>query len=407
MLLSRFVRDCRAGVAPLLALAIIPLMGAAGAAVDYSRANSARSAMQGALDAAALAMAKQGLSNSSITQQAKTFFDGNFVRPEVENVQVSAALSPVSGGIMLTASASGSVSTQMLGVMGFSNIAISTKSGVVVTADSLGCVLSLNPSASAALTGKGSTSVDLKGCSLYDNSVNATAMTVGGSANISALSVGVVGGISGADKLITTDGVLTGIGAVTDPYAGATFPTAGTCSANNFKANKDEKISPGVYCGGISVNAGAELKLDPGIYYIDGGDFTVNGGGTVTGTGVTLVFTAKNRSDWPTATINGGATINLTPPTSGPTAGIVMFGDRNMPVGTSYKLDGGANQYLAGAIYFPQGAVEFAGGGVATSTSCTKIIGNTVAFVGNSSLAINCSGYNTKDFGAWSVRLVL
>jgi len=40
-----FLKDRSGGVAPLLALAAIPIMGSVGAAVDYSRANSARTAM--------------------------------------------------------------------------------------------------------------------------------------------------------------------------------------------------------------------------------------------------------------------------------------------------------------------------------------------------------------------------
>jgi Na+/glutamate symporter len=49
-------------------------------------------------------------------------------------------------------------------------------------------------------------------------------------------------------------------------------------------------------------------------------------------------------------------------------------------------------------------SISFAGG-AGTSTSCTQIIGNTVTFVGNSSLAINCSSYETKPFSPTVVRL--
>jgi hypothetical protein len=103
----------------------------------------------------------------------------------------------------------------------------------------------------------------------------------------------------------------------------------------------------------MSFNANANVTLNPGIYYIDGGSLTLNGGAVVRGTGVTLVFTKKSGSSWPTATINGGATLNLTPPTTGPTAGIVMFGDRNMPLGTSFRLTGGSNLYLGAQSIFP------------------------------------------------------
>ena len=41
---SRFLADQRAGVAPMFALAIVPIIGLVGAAVDYSRGNAARTA---------------------------------------------------------------------------------------------------------------------------------------------------------------------------------------------------------------------------------------------------------------------------------------------------------------------------------------------------------------------------
>ena len=120
---------------------------------------------------------------------------------------------------------------------------------------------------------------------------------------------------------------------------------------------------------------------------------------------MTLIFTSSTMTDWPSATINGGATVNLLPPTTGPTAGITMFGDRNIPVGTSFKFNGGASQYLGGAIYFPTGDVTFAGG-AGTNTSCTQLIGDTVTFTGNSNLAVNCSNYGTKPVGPTGTRLV-
>jgi Flp pilus assembly protein TadG len=401
---ARFSKDLRAGVAPLLGIAFVPMMGLVGAAVDYSRANAVRTSMQGALDAAALSLVRQNLSGNALTQSADAYFNANFDRTGVQNIQVSASSSTVSGGNAVTMSATGSVATTVLRVIGFSNIPITTGSTVVAKADGLGCVLSLNRSVSAAIAGQGSTTVDLRGCSLYDNSANTAALTVGGSASVSALSVGVVGGISGGSGLHASQGIYTGIGPVTDPYANDSFPTPGACTETNFKPKDPVTISPGVYCGGMNLNAGVAVTLSPGIYYIDGGDLTVNGGATLTGTGVTLVFTKHNRNDWPTATINGNANINLTAPQSGPTAGIVVFGDRQMPVGTSFKLNGGSTQYLGGAVYIPQGAVEYAGG-AATSTSCTQIIGDTVSFVGNSSVAINCSSYKTKPFSSWSVRV--
>jgi hypothetical protein len=164
-------------------------------------------------------------------------------------------------------------------------------------------------------------------------------------------------------------------------------------------------ISPGTYCGGIQVNSGAVLTLNPGIYYITGGPFQVNGGATVQGTGVTLVFTSTTGSNYATASINGGATVNLTAPSSGPTAGIVMFGDRNMPTGTAFTLNGGSTQYFGGAIYLPKAALSFAGGSGST-TSCTQIVADTITFTGNANLSLNCTGDGIKPIGSGAATLV-
>ena len=402
MLCIRFVSDSRGGVAPLLALAMIPIIGTIGAAVDYSRANATKAAMQSALDATGLALAKQSATGAQVN--TNDYFNANFVRPEVTNLDVVTNTSMVPGGTLLSLSATGKIKTQLIGLLGFSALTVTTNSSVVAASDGLGCVLSLNKTASGAITGQGSTTVELKGCSLYDNSANASALSVGGSAKISAYSIGVVGGISGGSGLLADHGIRTGIGPIADPYADRNFPSFSGCTENNFKAKDPVTINPGVYCGGISINAGAVLTLNPGIYFLDGGDLTVNGGATLSGTGVTLVFTKQSRSTFANASLNGKGNVYLTAPKYGPTAGIVMFGDRSMPVGTEFKLNGGSTQYLGGAIYLPKGAINYSGN-AATSTSCTQIIGDTVTFTGNSAVAINCSNHETKPFSAWTVRL--
>jgi hypothetical protein len=291
-------------------------------------------------------------------------------------------------------------------IMGLSSLNISAKAAAVVVGGGKACVLSLNRGASGAALTQGSATINLTGCSLYDNSSHGSALTVGGSSKISALSVGVVGGISGTAGITTTQGVESGVTPIADPYAKVSVPAFSGCTENNFNAKTTVTINPGVYCGGMSLQANANVTLNPGIYFIDRGDFSVNGNASIQGTGVTLIFTSSTMTNWPTATINGGAIVNLIAPTSGPTAGIVMFGDRNIPAGTSFKFTGGGTQYLGGAIYVPTGAVSFAGG-AGTTTSCTQLIADTVTFNGNSNFAINCDSFGTKQFGPAGVRLVL
>jgi hypothetical protein len=408
MLLKRFLRDRNGGVAPLLGLAIIPIIASAGAAIDYSRAASVRTASQAALDSSVLALAKeaQELQGEQVNQKAQDYFTALFQRPELQGLEVTAHVASINGGYSVTMSAAGSIKTMIMGVMGHSKIDISTRSVASITSDGLGCVLALNRSASGAVTGQGSTSVVLNGCSIYSNSDSPSSMVMGGSAKLTTQFVGVAGGVSGVANIVATDGIRTSIAPLVDPYANVAFPAFSGCTETKFSAKSTMTIDPGVYCNGMNFNAGADVTLNPGIYYVDGGSFSVSGGSTITGTGVTIVLTSSSGNDWPKVTINGSATVNLTPPATGPTAGIVMFGDRRIPVGTAFKFDGGASQYLGGAIYVPTGDVTYAGG-ASTSTSCTKIIADTIKFTGNSNLAINCNMYNTKPFSAPVVRLIL
>jgi hypothetical protein len=152
------------------------------------------------------------------------------------------------------------------------------------------------------------------------------------------------------------------------------------------------------------VNAGATLNLDPGIYYLDGANLSVSGNATITGSGVTLVFTGSG-SKWGTASIGSNAIIDLTAPTSGSTKGIVMYGDRNMPAGTAFNLTGGGTQNFGGAIYLPKVNLSFSGGN-GTSTSCTKIIADTLTFTGTSNVQVNCSALGTATIGSQTAQLI-
>ena len=270
-----------------------------------------------------------------------------------------------------------------------------------------GCTLSLDPTASGATTVKGSAQVTLNGCDMYDDSNSATALSVNGSATVSAQAVDVVGGISGTSNITVSQAqdIATDQSYWPDPYANTPLPSFSGCDAHNFSAKSTMTLTPGVYCGGIKLNAGASVTLEPGTYILDGGSLDVNGGATLTGSGVTLVFTSSTGQNYATATINGGATVNLTAPTSPPYAGIAIFGDRNMPTGTGFKFNGGASMTIGGAIYIPKGAIDFAGG-ANTSSGCTQLIGDTLTFTGNSNLAINCSGYKTKPIGTSLAKLV-
>ena len=113
----------------MLAIAVVPLMGAVGAAVDYSRANAARAAFQTALDSTALTLSKTAATQTpaEIQAAATDTFSALFSRPEVQNVAVSAQYSSTSGS-KLVLNGSATIPTAFLHILGFDQVAITATS---------------------------------------------------------------------------------------------------------------------------------------------------------------------------------------------------------------------------------------------------------------------------------------
>jgi len=273
---------------------------------------------------------------------------------------------------------------------------------VARTKGGYGCVLSLDPTAAASALVQGTTNINLQNCSLYDDSNSPTAVSGGGSASLTALSVGVVGGLTGASNFTATEGLWTGQPSTPDPYADVNIPSFGGCDYHNYSTKHNDHMNPGVYCNGIHFNGGTTATLADGTYIFMGNAFLVDGGATLQGNHVTLIFTTGNGNSYPNITINGGSTVTLGPPTSGPLSGIVFYADRNTPVGMPEKLDGGSGMSLSGAVYLPTGAVDWSGGN-GTSTTCTQVIGDTVTFSGNAAMGVNCTGMGVRMWGTGAI----
>ena len=154
---SRFVADQRGGVAPIFALAIVPIIGLVGAAIDYSRGNAARTAMQAALDATALMLSRDaaGMDPTQVSAKATSFFNAQFSRPEVTNVQANGVLSnPQQGSFILDVTASGTVPTTFTRLLGQQKLDISSSAQVKWGVKRLELALVLDNTGSMANNGK-------------------------------------------------------------------------------------------------------------------------------------------------------------------------------------------------------------------------------------------------------------
>ncbi|MEA2873596.1 MAG: hypothetical protein QOH67_3572 [Hyphomicrobiales bacterium] len=154
---SRFLADRHGGVAPMFALALVPIIGVVGAAVDYSRANAARSAMFAALDATALMLSRDAatMPPAQIPAKATSYFNAQFNRPEVADIQVNAVLNnPQAGSFTLNVTASGNVPTTFTKVLGQTKMDIGTSVDVKWGVKKLELALVLDNTGSMASNGK-------------------------------------------------------------------------------------------------------------------------------------------------------------------------------------------------------------------------------------------------------------
>jgi Flp pilus assembly protein TadG len=155
---ARFRRAERGNVAVLFAIAIVPILGFVGGAIDYSRVNNARTAMQAALDTAALMVSRDVTSSmtaAQINQKAQNYFNALYKHPEVQNVVVSATYSnSASQGSQIVITGSGQMPTDFMKVVGFPNLEFGGSSTTVWGTTKLRVALALDNTGSMASAGK-------------------------------------------------------------------------------------------------------------------------------------------------------------------------------------------------------------------------------------------------------------
>jgi Flp pilus assembly protein TadG len=130
---SRFAGANEGNIAILFGIAIIPIIGFVGAAVDYTRANSARSSMQAALDSTALMVAKDltagTITTSQISAKADAYFKALYTNPVAKSVTITASYTQNSGnGSTILVNGSGAIDTTFMRVAGFPTMDFKTGS---------------------------------------------------------------------------------------------------------------------------------------------------------------------------------------------------------------------------------------------------------------------------------------
>ena len=145
---------------------------------------------------------------------------------------------------------------------------------------------------------------------------------------------------------------------------------------------KTVTLSPGTYC---DKTLSGNITLNPGTYIMRNVVIKPGGNGSLSGQGVTI-FLMENSQLY----INANEQVNLSPPTSGPYAGITIYQARGNT--QALTLNGGSGSLVSGFIYAPDAAITYAGNSDMTAQgSCLRLVGDTVTMTGNSAVKSDCT----------------
>jgi hypothetical protein len=233
-------------------------------------------------------------------------------------------------------------------------------------------------------------------CGIFINSSASDAFHTNGGVSITATQILVNGGTSLAANSSVTPTPVTNAGTVSDPLSSLSMPSFDDdCDNNNYKLNggANATLSPGTYCGGITVQSSSTATFSPGLYIINGGGLNISSSSTATGTGVTFFITGQYGQSAAPVDIQGGAMVTFSAPSSGPRQGMLFIQDRNLTYSTSNIFNGNAASVMSGTLYFPTTTVTYSG--TSTTGSYTAVVTKKMQFNGNANFKNDPTGTYT------------
>jgi hypothetical protein len=135
---------------------------------------------------------------------------------------------------------------------------------------------------------------------------------------------------------------------------GSTFTSTytGKCDFTDKSVSANDKsvvpLTPGVYCGGLSIQS-ADVQLAPGFYQIQDGPLSLQGNASLKGTGVSILLSGNNA----VLDLQGSPTLTLSAMTTGSLAGIAISSDTPADPPLVSSLQGSPDISLTGSLRLP------------------------------------------------------
>lgn len=395
--LTKFLNNRSGGIATIFAIALPATMTLVGGSIDYASIARQRGDLQAMADTAAIAVARQmtmqTLSDQQIQSVAFNFATANADAATVSGLQVGAKRLPDGGGAQVQLSAqaytplgllSHFVRLTHLGAQATARIGNGqTKLCLLTVAETKGTANDAGPGAQTFVsdhkTGivldRGSR-ITAPGCVLHTNFKDQQAFVIERNAEVRANLLCAVGGITNNGGSVVGT-VVSDCPKIENPMESRAFPNltsalgpkGHTCMGAKYQdivlTQGTHTLTPGNYCGNISIAGDARVKLEPGVYAIQG-KLIVSERAHLDGERVGLyLWGGKNSVGRPAYfRFLDDASINLSAPESGPMAGLLIWEGVNGAIADKYlkvsdlnfhQISSTRAKRLNGTIYLPGG----------------------------------------------------
>jgi Flp pilus assembly protein TadG len=440
--MKTFLRDDRGNTIVMVALSLPLLFAAAGAALDYTDLSRKKTELQSLSDTAALAATKALASSASFTptqkeQDARAVAD-RFLSDKAPEAQRTITPSAATNSVKVELAYEQSL--RFAGFIGSRSVSVATQSEATYSDPPGNCIIALGQGTDPGLEMVGAAKITAPRCGVWSDSPAANSITLQGAPRMAVRSVCAVGGISGGKSLPSSK---SGCSVASDPYqtravkcgknqdktcavyAPAPGSTGGggggggggdgslvvnsytgACDFTNVELTASSKgiavLSPGVYCGGLSVQS-TDVVLLPGFYQIQDGPLSLQGNATLKGTEVSILLSGVNA----VLDFQGNPQVRLSAMLTGPLAGIAISSNTPSSPLLSSTLQGSPDVSLTGSIRLPNQILKMQGSPTLTLDGASdKAIAYEFSMTGSPDLIVKADDSKDLQGGFAELRLV-
>jgi hypothetical protein len=373
-----------------VALCAPTMLLAAGGSIEYYSFAQKRDVAQQVVDSAALGAAQTLIENSGLEQLKKEQKAQLFIADTLKFAGIPASPAPKTTFDQVTNAVSLDLDVEF--ETAFLKLAGITELNAVVRAIAAAepgeepvCILALDSTATTGIKFSGNGAMKAKDCVVWSNASGAESITFDGSGKVSASKICAVGRASSGSVFKVEPSPDNYCRKVSDPLANWTPPSSGGCNYNSkdWIDRTTAQLEPGVYCGGLRVNA-KNIFMSPGVYIIRDGALILRGESKISGKGVGIYLEGEDA----TLDIDGKSKVDLTSTDKGPMAGIVIASSKVSDEQES-TVTGRSDLKIGGVIYLPNHHLNYWGESDTKAASpVTTIIAKTIDIGGDAYLEV-------------------